>query len=130
MRKSRGFTLIELMITVAIVGILTAIAYPSYVTYVQDARRADAQGVLLEVAQRMERAFTANGSYLAGGNPAVANTKSPQDGNETFYNVVIAATATTFTVTATRAGAQAGDRCGNMTVNQVGVKTAAENDCW
>ena len=137
MKRLAGFTLIELMIAVAIVGILTAIAYPSYQGYVQSARRADAQADLLELAQWMERQFTVNGNY----NSSTDNDndfdrddlpfqKSPVDGNDTFYNITVVGAATTFTLTATRAGAQVGDRCGNMTVNQTGAKTAAQNDCW
>lgn len=137
MHKHSGFTLIELMIVVAIIGILTAIAYPSYQGYVQDSRRADAQGDLLELAQWMERQFTASGNYNTstdGDNDFDADDlpfkKSPADGNDTFYTITVVGAATTFTLTATRAGAQAGDRCGTMTVNHTGAKTAAANDCW
>lgn len=135
--NNKGFTLIELMIVVAIVGILSAIAYPSYQNYVQQARRADAQADLLELAQWMERQFTVNGTYVSdidGDNDFDADDlpfkKSPADGNDTFYTITPAGTATTFTLTATRAGAQAADRCGTMTVTQTGAKTAAANDCW
>ncbi|QQZ30110.1 type IV pilin protein [Thiothrix subterranea] len=62
-KHHQGFTLIELMITVAIVGILAAIAYPSYTAQVQKSRRADAQIALQEIAQRQEAYFLRNSSY-------------------------------------------------------------------
>jgi type IV pilus assembly protein PilE len=61
--RARGFTLIEMMITVAIIGILASIAYPAYQDYVRRAARADAKAVLMETAQFMERHFTTNNAY-------------------------------------------------------------------
>src|SRR5690554_2337838 len=88
-RRSSGFTLIELMIVVAIVGILAAIAYPSYQRYVQDSRRSDARANLLQLAQFMERYYTANGRYVDGnGNaPALPFTEAPRDGNDKYYDL-------------------------------------------
>ena len=67
MLNTKGFTLIELMIAVAIVGILAGIAYPSYQDSVRKSRRADAKGALLGFANAMERYFTENNSYLGAG---------------------------------------------------------------
>lgn len=131
--NNKGFTLLELMIVVAIVGILAAVAYPAYQDYVRDARRADAQADLLELAQWMEREFTVNGTYRNASNaaPALPFVKSPRDGNDTFYDLTVATpNASSFTLTASASGAQIGDGCGNMTVTQTGAKTAAANDCW
>lgn len=95
-----GFTLLELMITVAIVGILAAIAIPSYTGYVENARATDAQGALTSFASAMERYHTQNGSYLGadGGTAAISNTltaptifptQAPLDGATKFYNLRI-----------------------------------------
>lgn len=133
MNRMKGFTLLELMIVVAIVGILTAVAYPSYQNYVQQARRADAQADLMQLAQWMERQFTVNGTYrnASGAAPTLPFTKSPSDGNDSYYGLTVATPdASSFTLTATASGAQVGDSCGNMTLNQTGAKTAAANDCW
>lgn len=130
---SQGFTLIELMITVAIVGILAAIAYPSYTDQVRKTRRADAKAVLLESAQWMERFYTENSRYdqnRAGTAVALPFTQSPKEGGPAggYYTVALSPTAdltqNAFTLTATPAGAQVGDTCGNLTLNRAGVKCA------
>lgn len=131
MSRQKGFTLIELMITVAIVGILVAIAYPSYLDFIRSAKRADAKADLVELAQWMERQFTVNGTYLvSGAAPALPFVKSPSDGTETAYSLSVSAARSTYTLTATPSGSQADDTCGTMTVTQTGAKTAADTDCW
>lgn len=115
--KQQGVTLMELMIVVAIIGILTAIAYPSYQDQVESSRRSDAQGALTGFASAMERHFTANNSYLGAGTggadtgaPAVYTTQSPADSGTKFYDLTIqAATATTYTLRATPINGQVGD---------------------
>lgn len=127
-RRQHGFTLIELMIVVAIVALLAAIAYPSYQRYVEKARRADGLAALHEAAQRLERCYTQNNTYV--GCP-VAGT-SP-DG---FYAIAATAqTATAFTLTATPQNAQAGDtRCGTYTLQSTGARAASgslgTDLCW
>jgi len=117
-QKQQGVTLIELMVVVAIVGILVAIAYPSYQDSVKSSRRSDAQGALTGLASAMERHFTANNSYLGAGAsgadtgaPAIYATQSPLDGTSKFYDLTIQAgiTATTYTLRATPISAQVGD---------------------
>ena len=82
------------MIVVAVIGILSAVAYPSYQKYVQQARRADAQVALMELAQFMERHYTQKGGYLesgqSGGSPNLPFTSSPKSG-EAAYNLSLAA---------------------------------------
>jgi len=107
MKKSKGFTLIELIIVVLIVGILGAIALPSYKEYVRKARRTEAQGILEGLAQAMERHFTQNSTYVtaitgsAPKAPDIYPTQAPIDGDAKFYNLrVTAVTATTYTLQA------------------------------
>ncbi|WP_108119151.1 type IV pilin protein [Pseudomonas graminis] len=127
--KTKGFTLIELMIVVAIVGILAAIAYPSYTEYVRRTHRTEIAGLLMEQSQILERAFTKNGSYLNV--PITRNA---------WYKVAIAySNATTgmdFTLTATPdpTAMMNGDKCGSFTITNAGVRgnsTGLSNkDCW
>jgi type IV pilus assembly protein PilE len=111
MARNSGFTLVELMITVAIVGILAAIAFPAYRGYAVKTRRVDAQRCLLVATQQMERYFVANNSYVGaavGGAPIVTNCP---DTGTAYYTLSFpaAATATAFTLRATPV-ATAGNR--------------------
>lgn len=91
-----GFTLIELMIVVAIIGILATIAYPSYHAYIKKTRRSDAEGALVSLANAMERYYTENYKYTeaaAGGAdtgaPTIFPTQAPLDSSTKFYNLTI-----------------------------------------
>jgi type IV pilus assembly protein PilE len=137
--KSKGFTLIELMIVVAIIGILAAIAYPSYTEYVQRGKRSEAKVALLEAVQNLERYYSANGTYLNTGGTALASvfgTVVPASGAAN-YNIAVSGTPTrsAFTLQASRTGSMASDACGEYQINQAGSRTLASNsrslaDCW
>jgi len=128
-KKHQGFTLIEVMIVVAIIGILTAIAIPSYSEYIRRGHRADARAGLLQAQQWLERASTATGSYPT----AIPNSLQFRRSDGTLdptkrYTIAIGGPATTssFTLTATpRAGTpQAGDKCGDYTLTHTGIRGA------
>ena len=88
-QASFGFTLIELMIVVAIIGIIAAVAYPSYQEYVRNAKRADAETALMELAHFMERYYPANGRYVDGDGdePDLPFTQAPRDGGTKTYDI-------------------------------------------
>lgn len=129
--RQRGMTLIELMIVVAIIGILAAIAYPSYQQYVLRANRAEAQAVLSETAQFMERYFTTNGTYVGG---ALLSAVSPKgvSGSAIKYDIdfSVVPTATLFTLRATPTTGQANDTCGTLTLSNTGAQTPTTAGCW
>jgi len=127
-RSNRGFTLIEIMIVIAIIGIVITIGYPSLTEYVKKGRRTEVAGLLSEQAQILERFYSQNNVYtgVAGLSP----------GND-FYTITQTLTDQTFLLTAVRkAGkAMAADKCGDFTITNTGVRsvvnaTAATKDCW
>ena len=123
----RGFTLIEMMIVIAILAVIVALAYPAYTEQVRKARRADAVNTLMSTAQYLERCFTRFNAYND------ASCASPAgDSIDNYYAITVARTATTFTLTATPQGDQANDPCGTLTLDYLGNKTPApgSNRCW
>jgi type IV pilus assembly protein PilE len=134
MNKQQGFTLIELMIAVAIIAILAAIAIPSYTQYVQQGRRSDARATLMQAAQWMERFRSENNGSYAGAVLPAGMTTSPATG-AAMYNITLTEpTAGTYTLNAVPVptGVMAGDVCGTMTIDNTGLRTAAGDLqlCW
>ncbi len=128
MDQQKAFTLLELMITVVIIGILAAIAFPSYQQYIQAGRRTDAQTALLKIAAMQEQYFMDNKTYTNDlTNLGLTNPFVTEGG---YYNVNSACTdcAIDFTLTAAPKGAQAGD--GDLTFNHLGSKTYKGNTGW
>ncbi|WP_290648433.1 type IV pilin protein [Aquisalimonas sp.] len=125
--RPTGFTLIEVMIVVAIVGIIAMIAYPSYQKHVQDSRRAQAQADLMELAQFMERRYTLNNTYE---NLTLPFDQTPKNGTAHYELELIDPERSSFTLQATPVGAQTSDRCGTMTIDQGNQRTAADDNCW
>jgi type IV pilus assembly protein PilE len=137
-RLVSGFTLIELMIVVAVIGILAAIAFPSYQESVAKSRRADGQRALMEAEQYMRRFFSARDTFTGVTLPAGLVTSPRAGSGAAAYNIqlieggVVVATTTAlstsaFTLRATRTGSMAADRCGDLSVTNTGAKTISNN---
>jgi len=131
--RQPGFSLIELMIVVAIVGILAAIAYPSYSDYVRETRRTTAQADLVELGQWMERQYAGDFSYLDGTNqPTLPFTQSPRTG-VAFYNLSFngSVAANTYSLQAVPTGDQTNDDCGTLRITQTGARSSTSGtNCW
>jgi type IV pilus assembly protein PilE len=129
-RQNQGITLIELMIAVAIVGILAVIAYPSYMSHVRTTHRSEIVVLINQAAQSMERGFSRVGNYTD------KNAAPDPIGNQ-FYSLGVIRTATTFTLTAVPAAGKmmANDICGSFVLTNTGERsninnTAATAKCW
>jgi type IV pilus assembly protein PilE len=137
--SSRGFSLLEVMVALVIVGILAAVAFPAYQDSVTKTRRAEGQAALLDLQNRMERYFIDNNSYAdanIGGGDAdeILSSAATENG---WYNLQISSTATTYTLSAVPQGAHATNdtKCGTLSITNLGVKsesgTATDaKDCW
>lgn len=122
MQKSKqdGYMLIEVMIVVVLLGILTAIALPSYQEYMRRGRRAEARAGLLQAAQWLERVATAQGQYLSKLNDFPESLKTVPSNS---YDISLASSnASAYTLQADPKNAQANDRCGGFTLTQSGER--------
>ena len=128
--KVGGFTLIELAVVMAIVVILAAIGIPNYSEYVLRSNRSAAQAFLSDIASRQSQFFLDRRAYAT--TLAALNMTAPAEvaARYTLAIAVVAGPPPTFSITATPAGSQVGDRCGALSINQAGAKTAAANRCW
>ena len=136
MRAQKGFTLIELMISVVIIGIIASIAYPSYQEYILQTWRTASGSCLLEMAQRMERRYTTTFSYVLANQNEVLGIPCATDNDiDSRYTFSFNGnpTATSFALRAAPKGAQSSDGCGTITVNQAGAKGVGGKTveaCW
>lgn len=127
-----GFTLIELMIVVLIMGILAAIGYPSYTQYVLRGKRAEGRAMLMDSAAKLERYYSDNNKYTGTLSDAKINSTSENG----YYNISITSSGTfqTYTLTASPAAPFTDPDCGNLTLDQTGARgitgTASTKDCW
>lgn len=138
MRKQFGFTLMEMMITIVILGVLVGVAFPAYKGQMASTRRSVAATCLTEYAQFMERNYSTNMTYATNGGVAVTlpETNCSKDLNG-YYAFSLVKDASTYTVKAAPSGSQSGDACGTLTVNQLGERAAnGQSDsatikkCW
>lgn len=137
-RSPRGFTLIELMIAVAIIGILAAIALPAYTQYIERGYRASARTALLEVAQFMERYRSVNFRFSTAAGGTTAPTlptrlqTAPPEGTAKYTITVSSVSDIDFTLTATPSG-WTDASCGTLTLTNLGIKasgTGTTASCW
>lgn len=134
-KRTHGFTLLELLIAMVIMGILISLAYPAYKSSMQKSRRSDALSTLTKDQLILERCYSQNFSYTTA---CGALPVFPQTSAQGFYSIGLSNRgASTYTLTATPIGIQADDTsCASMSINQANVKTAtnssgtAQTDCW
>jgi type IV pilus assembly protein PilE len=126
--RTRGFTLIELMIVIAVLALLVGIGYPSYQDQVRKSRRAEGMGELLELAERMERFYTDRETYAGATLGTAATNIYPTTTDGGYYTLsIVSQDAVAYTVSAapTTKAKQNKDKCGTFTITSLGVKTVS-----
>lgn len=134
MNKEIGFSLIELMVAVAIVAVLVMAALPDFTAQSEKTRRSVAKADLMELSSFMQRFYTQNNRFdqdTGGASVALPFSESPKDGTAKYYDLSLKAVAqSSYELQAKPKGSQAGDPCGNLTIKHTGAKAAAKSDCW
>lgn len=134
-----GFTLIELMVAVAIIALIAAIAYPSYLKQVRDSRRTTAITNLLNITSQIEKYYSSNNAYPVSLTALgyTATVYAVPSGSNTYYDISYGVNTTGYTLIASPQGDQANDTdCGAYSINYLGVKTVSGNlssspgKCW
>jgi len=131
MKKNRGFTLLELLITIAVIGIISSIAYPSYIDNISRANRSEAQRELLRMASLQEQYFIDHREYTADMTKLGAGA-DPYITDSGLYSIDTTVVGITYTLVATAKGRQitADSSCLTLSVTDTGKKTAASTHCW
>ena len=137
--RQAGFSLVELLVVLVIMGVLSALALPGYSRYVQRGNRTEVMAALLEAQHFMERYYSANGQYLSPANavPMLPQRlqRIPLQGTVRYQLSVREATVNSYLLQAVPEGSMAGDVCGNLTINQTGLRgvlnsTHSVAECW
>lgn len=129
-RAARGFTLIELVIAIAIVAILVSVALPSYREYTRRSVRAEAQAYMMAVAARQQQFLVDTRAYAATVSAVGVTMPSNVSAAYTVSMPTPGTAPPSFTLTLTPSGGQVGDACGALSINHSGNKTAAKTGCW